>query len=102
MMVIFRCRGRGTSLWYSETLRMRTANSVLFNVACMVHAIGAGGYASQERRSPIDATTLLSDVVCVFCGGRGGPRQSPICCVRMTSIVPRFRRSLKCQSDIVV
>ena len=81
---------------------MRTANSVSLNVACMVHATGAGADAPQIRRSPIDATTLLSDVVCVFCGGRGGPRQSPTCCVRMTSIVPRFRRSLKCQSHIVV
>ena len=54
---------------------MRTANSVSFNVACMVHATGAGGDAPQERRSPNDATTLLSDVVCVFFGGRGGSRQ---------------------------
>ena len=54
---------------------MRTANSVSFNVACMVHATRADEDAPQERRSPNDATTLLSDVVCVFCGGRGGPRQ---------------------------
>ena len=78
---------------------MRTATIVSFNVPCRVHATRDSGDAPQLPSARNDATTLLSDVACASSVAEEARVSSPICSVRMTSIVPRFRRSLKCQSQ---